>query len=120
MVSAGTAGREPKEETDMPDKQDNKDVRKNDIPADAAGRLSDGEMEDVSGGLLGITIVDTCPKKYDYSHCCNNFGRCPNLVIVSEDVQFDVVNFQRIHRYVFSCAKGYYSNVSDTETRDIR
>lgn len=92
----------------------------NELPVDTAKELADKELQDVSGGLWGITIIDTCLGKYDYDKCCNNFGRCDNLIVVSEDVQFDLANGQRIHNYVFSCAKGCFSNVNETETRDIR
>lgn len=104
----------------MLNNEEKKDNISPQVQADAANELCDKQLEDVSGGLWGITIIDTCQKKYDYNHCCNNFGRCPNLIINSEDVQFDEANFQRVHHYVFSCAKGYFANVSDTETRDVR
>jgi hypothetical protein len=86
-------------------------------PADTASALNEKDLEAVSGGLLGITIVDTCPQKYDYGHCCDNFGRCPNLIVNSEDVHNDFQKEQTVYNYVFSCAKGYYSRVKDTRIR---
>lgn len=89
----------------MLDKDEKSSVPSPEMQAATANELSEKELEDVSGGLWGITIIDTCQKKYDYNHCCNNFGRCPNLIINSEDVQFDEVNFQRVHHYFFLAPK---------------
>lgn len=86
-------------------------ARKNTVPVDEANAVDDNALADVSGGLWGITILDTCPKCFDYFHCCKNFGKCPNLIINSENVR-NVGLFQKAYSYVYSCSKGYYSQVS--------
>lgn len=80
-------------------------------PIGEANELHDNDLSDVSGGLWNITILDTCPKCFDYLRCCKNFGKCPNLIINSENVR-NAGLFKKAYSYVFSCSKGYYSQVS--------
>jgi hypothetical protein len=80
-------------------------------PVSEAHTIDDNELAGVSGGLWNITLLDTCPKRFDYLHCCKNFGKCPNLIINSENVR-NVNPFKKAYSYVFSCSKGYYNQVS--------
>lgn len=73
-------------------------------------QLSDDELNGVSGGLFGITIIDTCQQKYDYNHCCNNFGNCPQL---DSSEHIEVVNGRRVRHIVCSCNKGYFYGIID-------
>jgi hypothetical protein len=74
--------------------------------------LSEDELKDVSGGLWNITLIDTCPQKYDYNHCCNNFGNCPQLEVIMD---FSIVeNGRRTRHITCSCNKGYFTGVSDS------
>jgi hypothetical protein len=74
--------------------------------------LDENELENVSGGLWGITIFDTCQQKYDYKHCCNNFGNCPQLDVIGEYIE--VVNGRKVRHFTCSCNKGYFFGVTDT------
>jgi hypothetical protein len=95
----------------MFDEQDNKGK----AVSDQSKQLSEDELEGVSGGLWGITLIDTCPEKYDYNHCCNNFGNCPQLVVISEYI--DVSNGRQMRHITCSCDKGYFTGVSDIHKR---
>ncbi|MEN6315560.1 MAG: hypothetical protein ABFD25_15105 [Clostridiaceae bacterium] len=75
-------------------------------------KLSDDELNGVSGGLFDITIIDTCQKKYDYNHCCYNFGKCPQLDVMGEYVEF--VNGRKVRHFTCSCNKGYFFGITDT------
>ncbi len=75
-------------------------------------QLCEDELNGVAGGLFDITIIDTCQKQYDYYHCCNNFGACPQLEIVGEYNEF--VNGRKIRHFTCSCKKGYFFGVTDT------
>ena len=81
------------------------------IPVNEVHAIDDNELVGVSGGLWNITLLDTCQKRFDYLHCCKNFGKCPNLVINSEKVH-KINPFKKAYSGVFSCSKGYYSQVS--------
>lgn len=83
----------------------------NPAPVDGVNAIDDNELTNVSGGLWNITILDTCPKCFEYFRCCKNFGKCPNLIINSENVR-NAGLFKKAYSYVFSCSKGYYSQVS--------
>ncbi len=73
--------------------------------------LSEDELGDVSGGLFGITIIDTCQKKYDYNHCCNNFGNCPQLYVIGEYIA--VENGRKMRHITCGCNKGYFFGITD-------
>jgi hypothetical protein len=47
-----------------------KAVSKEPVPANEVNAINDDDLSDVSGGLLNITILDTCPKCFNYFHCC--------------------------------------------------
>jgi len=81
------------------------------IPIDEANALPDNDLSDVSGGLWNITLIDTCPKCFEYFRCCKNFGKCPNLIINHENVR-NVGLFKKAYSYVFSCSKGYFNQIS--------
>jgi hypothetical protein len=92
------------------------DKEKNAMPKKMAAAketdaINDDDLSNVSGGFLNITIFDTCPKCFDYFHCCKNFGKCSNLIINDENVR-DAGLFKKAYSYVFSCAKGYFNQVS--------
>jgi hypothetical protein len=74
--------------------------------------LDENELESVSGGLFGITIIDTCQQKYDYNHCCNNFGNCPQLDVIGEYI--GLVNGRKVRTISCSCNKGYFQFITDT------
>jgi len=74
--------------------------------------LDENELESVSGGLFGITIIDTCQQKYDYDHCCNNFGSCPQLNVIGEYIE--IVNGRKVRTITCSCNKGYFQYITDT------
>lgn len=95
----------------MPIDEKMSSLEKNAAPIDGVNAIDDNELAGVSGGLWNITILDTCPKCFEYLRCCKNFGKCPNLIINSETVRSDGL-FKKAYSYVFSCAKGYYSQVS--------
>lgn len=75
-------------------------------------KLSDDELNGVSGGLFDITIIDTCQQKYDYNHCCNNFGKCPQLHVIGEYIE--VENGRKVLHIACSCKKGYFYGITDT------
>jgi hypothetical protein len=80
------------------------------INATTAAPLNEDELKDVSGGLWGITITDTCIHEFDFDKCCDNFGKCPNLVVKKSSSHFDQNKQEKIYEYLFSCAKGYFYN----------
>ncbi len=86
-----------------------KDFQKNRIPDESAA-VGDDDLANVSGGLWNITLWDTCPKSFNYFHCCKNFGKCPNLIIDHVNVRNDGL-FKKAYSYDFSCSKGYFSQV---------
>jgi hypothetical protein len=86
-------------------------LQKNAATVDGVNAIDDNDLADVSGGLGGITLLDTCPKHFEYLRCCKNFGKCPNLIINNENVR-NAGLFKKAYSYVFSCSKGYYSQVS--------
>lgn len=75
-------------------------------------QLSEDDLNGVSGGLFGITIIDTCQKRYDYMHCCSNFGCCPQLDVVGEYIEY--VNGRKVRTFTCSCKKGYFQYITDT------
>ncbi|MEA4832715.1 hypothetical protein SDC9_103480 [bioreactor metagenome] len=91
--------------------KEKKAVSKKPAPVIEANAVNDDELSDVSGGLWNITILDTCPKSFNYFHCCKNFGKCPNLIINDEQSR-NAGFLKKAYSYVFSCAKGYFSQVS--------
>lgn len=97
----------------MPKDEKLSSLQKSAAPVDGVNAIDDNELADVSGGLWDITILDTCPKHFEYLRCCKNFGKCPNLIIDHVNTH-DAGLFKKTYSYVFSCAKGYYSQVSWT------
>ena len=74
--------------------------------------LSEDELDGVSGGLYGITLFDTCQHKYDYNHCRNNFGDCPQLDVIGEYIEY--VNGRKVRHFTCTCNKGYFFGVTDS------
>lgn len=70
-------------------------------------KLSDKELEDVGGGLFGITIVDSCEKRWNEGICSSAiWGKCPNLLTIrSETTPIEYTD-------VFKCQKGYFDSVT--------
>ncbi len=75
--------------------------------------LSDEDLEQVSGGWGGITIIDTCKKSYDRGTCWgffdlhNSAPTCTHLRIHEVSVGKNDVH------YIVSCGKSYFSDVSE-------
>lgn len=82
------------------------------VNTENSSELSEDALNSVSGGLFGITIIDTCPQKYEYHHCCKNFGKCPQLIVICENIE--VVDANRVHNITCSCNKGFFNCVTDT------
>ena len=80
--------------------------------ANTAEPLSENELSDVSGGLWGITIWDTCTHEFSFQKCCRNFGQCPNLIEKNTNTRYDHEKECYMYDFVFSCAKGYFYNVN--------
>ncbi|HEX2925335.1 MAG TPA: hypothetical protein VHP38_03610, partial [Ruminiclostridium sp.] len=76
-------------------------LQKSAAPVDGVNAIEDNDLAGVSGGLLDITILDTCPKHFEHFRCCKNFGKCPNLIINDENVRNDGL-FKKAYSYVFS------------------
>lgn len=89
-----------------------KEVNKERTGLGANKQLSEDELNGVSGGLFGITIIDTCQQKYDYFHCCKNFGDCPQLDVVGEYIEN--VNGRKVRHFTCSCNKGYFFGITDS------
>jgi len=84
-------------------KKEHKDLGENQADY-SSQKLSDEELEDVGGGLFGITIVDTCEKHWKEDICCAIWGKCPNLLTISsESTPFEYTD-------VFKCNKGYFDS----------
>jgi hypothetical protein len=70
-------------------------------------KLNDEELENVGGGILGITILDSCQKQWDKGICWGAiWGACPNLLTISsETTPFEYTD-------VYKCEKGYFNSVT--------
>lgn len=70
-------------------------------------KLSDEELENVGGGFFGITIVDTCEKRWNEGICSSAiWGECPNLLTISSvTTPFEYTD-------VYKCQKGYFGPVT--------
>lgn len=73
--------------------------------ADSSKKLSDEDLEGATGGAFGITILDTCEKRWNKGICWGAiWGVCPNLeTISSKTTQFEYTDEYR-------CKKGYFSH----------
>lgn len=77
-------------------------------------KLKENELEDVSGGLWGITLIDTCKNEYQSGICrYNDFGRCPRLII-EEQEHIRTYNFSG-YCYVVTCSKGCFTKLKTYE-----
>jgi hypothetical protein len=95
----------------MPKKEKVGELRENSDPAETAGKMGDSELEGVSGGYWGVTLIDTCPNRYDFEACYNRWGECPNLIVHRKDISYEgrMVKISLL----CSCKKGCYTGVSD-------
>ena len=86
-----------------------KDIKETVNQADSANQLKDSELEDVSGGLFGITIIDNCEKRFDPYICfAALWGQCPRLIIEDKKYLF-TIGKRTDYKYIFSCSKGCFS-----------
>lgn len=84
------------------------DTKEHPAPADKDKAINENELENVSGGLWGITIIDACENSFVLDKCFTNiWGQCPKLIIESK-----TVSEQGIPTYCFSCAKGCYKKLT--------
>ena len=76
-----------------------------------ANELNENELENVSGGLWGITIMDTCRNRFDERVCMECFGEyCPQLVV--NDRKFDIgYKGSTKDEYVLTCKKGCFTDL---------
>ncbi len=84
------------------------DTKKCPAPSDASKAISESELENVSGGLWNITILDTCENSFVADKCfASIWGKCPKLII--ENQKLSELNQKT---YCFSCAKGCYTKLT--------
>jgi len=86
-------------------KKEHKDLHENHADF-SSQKLNDEELKDVGGGLFGITIVDTCEKRWNEGICNAIWGMCPNLLTISS------VTTPIEYTDVFKCKKGYFDSVT--------
>lgn len=92
----------------MPTDEKMIDTKKCPAPADASKTINESELENVSGGLWNITILDTCENAFVADKCYwSVWGQCPRLIIESQKLsEFN----QEI--YCFTCTKGCYTKLT--------
>ncbi len=80
----------------------------NEAPAQQSP-VSEKDLENVSGGLWGITIFDSCQKRF-YKEICETsmFGSCPHLIVVNKVSNYHSQTVETITTY--SCSKGCFKN----------
>lgn len=84
------------------------DSKKCPAPADASKAISESELENVTGGLWNMTIVDTCENAFVADKCfANIWGPCPRLIIESQ-----TLSELNQTTYCFSCTKGCYTKLT--------
>lgn len=81
--------------------------------------LKENELEDVSGGLFGITIIDECPNKFDLYYCMISlYGKCPRLIIEEKKPQYKS-RPDLGYKYVVTCSKGVFTKYKETNGYDL-
>ena len=81
-------------------------------------QISEKDLESVTGGLWGITILDSCNKRF-YKEICetSTWGNCPHLIVVDKVRNYMGSRCQTITAY--SCSKGCFANTIITCVEDI-
>ncbi|MEA4832717.1 MAG: hypothetical protein VB118_08885 [Oscillospiraceae bacterium] len=101
--------------------QQNKDTKKveNSDQQKSSSELKDNELEDVSGGLFGITLIDECPWEFKFTSCMMSpFGRCPRLIV--EDKKPRYPSYPSLgYEYVVTCSKGIFTKLEFFEVYDV-
>lgn len=80
----------------------------NEAPAKQS-ELAERDMENISGGLWGITILDSCQGRF-YKEICETslFGNCPHLIVVNKTKNYKAAQMiETITTY--SCSKGCFN-----------
>jgi bacteriocin-like protein len=84
--------------------------RENKTQSAPANELNENDLENVSGGLWGITILDTCRNSFEERVCMECFGEyCPQLVV--NDQKYDYYQGNTKNEYVLTCKKGCFKNL---------
>jgi bacteriocin-like protein len=83
----------------------------NKLQSAPANELNENELENVSGGLGGITLIDLCQGRFNPAICLDAIGeKCPRLVIENKGSSTGIIS-QFIYHYVVSCNKGCFNSV---------
>ncbi len=83
------------------------------------GELKDNELEDVSGGLFGITLVDECPYEFKFTSCMMSlFGRCPRLIVEGKKLRYPS-HPDLGYEYIVTCSKGVFTKYEFKEIYDV-
>ena len=88
-----------------------KNEPENKIQNAPVNELKENELENVSGGLWGITIIDQCISRFEERICMECFGEyCPQLDVVNRkfDIQHDG---STKNEYVLTCKKGCFKDL---------
>jgi bacteriocin-like protein len=83
----------------------------NKMQNEPANELNEKDLENVSGGLGGITLLDLCKGKFDEIGCLNAFFEpCPQLVVCDHRTTDDK-NGSTQELYVYTCKKGCFKDL---------